>query len=206
VLLVHGLGADGSCFTSLESKLDAEGYATSSVSYSSHRPDVAACAEAVEQAASRLLATTRAETLDVVAHSLGGILLRWAVTHTRLRDRVGVAVTLGTPHRGTPAARLSPAGLPGFGTLIRQLRPGLPGLPGLTDGSWGPTRWVTVAGRLDWVVPPAYAGLPPSANVRNVVVPGSGHMHLTRSEVCHRIVLDELRATARPALSQPVAA
>jgi hypothetical protein len=92
-------------------------------------------------------------------------------------------------------ALLSPRFIPRFGEAVRFLRPGLPDFPALIDGSDGRIRWVTVAGQVDWVVPPAYALLPESAHVTNVVVPRTGHLQLTRSALCHRLIARELDAT-----------
>ncbi len=43
--------------------------------------------------------------VDVVAHSMGGLLTRLALMDPEVAKRVGTVVTLGTPHHGTYAAR-----------------------------------------------------------------------------------------------------
>ena len=47
------------------------------------------------------------ERVDVIAHSLGGLDARYALTHLGLSRRVRSLVTVGTPHRGTPLADLA---------------------------------------------------------------------------------------------------
>ncbi|HEX7838393.1 MAG TPA: alpha/beta fold hydrolase [Kofleriaceae bacterium] len=47
------------------------------------------------------------ERIDVIAHSLGGLDARYALTHLGLSRRVRSLVTVGTPHRGTPLADLA---------------------------------------------------------------------------------------------------
>ncbi len=47
----------------------------------------------------------KGEQIDVVAHSMGGIAIRLAMTTPRIRKRMRRVVTLGTPHRGTHIAR-----------------------------------------------------------------------------------------------------
>jgi pimeloyl-ACP methyl ester carboxylesterase len=123
-MLVHGLGADKSCFSTMEAHLHRAGYTVYSVDYSCLGSDIEACAKNLEREAAWLLEKTGADRVHVVAHSLGGVVLRWASAHTRMRDWLGVGITLGSPHRGTPTARLAPAGLPGFGRIVSQLRPG----------------------------------------------------------------------------------
>ena len=50
------------------------------------------------------------ERIDLIAHSLGGLDARYALTHLGLARRVRSLVTVGTPHRGTPLADLALAG------------------------------------------------------------------------------------------------
>lgn len=45
--------------------------------------------------------------IDLIAHSLGGLDARYALTHLGLAPRVRSLVTVGTPHRGTPLADLA---------------------------------------------------------------------------------------------------
>ena len=197
VMLVHGLGADKSCFSVLERHLHGAGYTVYSVSYSCLGSDIHACARNLEREAAWLLEHTESESLHVVAHSLGGVVLRCASMHTRMRDWLTVGITLGSPHLGTPTAHLAPAGLPGFGRIVSQLRPGVhlmtdfDDLPGV--------RWVAIAGASDLVVPPRYACLPRADNVRNVVVPRCGHLTLTHHRQCLDIILEELEAAGEMA-------
>jgi triacylglycerol lipase len=48
-----------------------------------------------------------APRVHLVAHSMGGIDARYAIARLGLTDRVASLVTIGTPHRGTPLARLA---------------------------------------------------------------------------------------------------
>jgi hypothetical protein len=198
VLLVHGLGADKSCLDVLAEQLHRAGYTVCSASYSCLDSDIHACARTLERQAAWVLEQTGATRLHVVAHSLGGVVLRWATAHTAMRDQVSVAITLGSPHRGTPTARLAPPSLPGYGRIISQLRPGLRDADDLGCDVDAAARWVTIAAEHDWVVPPRYAGLPQSGNVRNAVVSRGGHMSLTRNPECLDIILDELAAASEP--------
>lgn len=47
------------------------------------------------------------ERIDLIAHSLGGLDARYALTHLGLARRVRSLVTVGTPHHGTPLADLA---------------------------------------------------------------------------------------------------
>ncbi|HEU4729322.1 MAG TPA: alpha/beta fold hydrolase, partial [Kofleriaceae bacterium] len=47
------------------------------------------------------------ERIDLIAHSLGGLDARYALSHLGLARRVRSLVTVGTPHRGSPLADLA---------------------------------------------------------------------------------------------------
>ncbi len=47
------------------------------------------------------------ERIDLIAHSLGGLDARYALSHLGLASRVRSLVTIGTPHHGTPLAELA---------------------------------------------------------------------------------------------------
>jgi len=66
-------------------------------------------ASSVPSRARELVAAIEAlphERVDLIAHSLGGLDARYALTHLGLARRVRSLVTVGTPHRGTPIADL----------------------------------------------------------------------------------------------------
>jgi triacylglycerol lipase len=50
------------------------------------------------------------DRIDLIAHSLGGLDARYALTHLGLARRVRSLVTVGTPHRGTPLADMAMKG------------------------------------------------------------------------------------------------
>jgi triacylglycerol lipase len=61
---------------------------------------VAARAEALAHAVRSL----DAKRVNIIAHSMGGLDARYAISRLGLAERVGSLTTLGTPHRGTPLA------------------------------------------------------------------------------------------------------
>ena len=66
-----------------------------------------------------------APRVNLVAHSMGGLDARYAISRLGLADRVASLVTIGTPHRGTPVADLG-------AEMVRRLRLG-PALGSLFD-------------------------------------------------------------------------
>lgn len=199
VMLVHGLGANKSYFAKLERTLNRAGYTVYCVNYTWLNANVADCGRHVAQDAARFLAETGGDRIHVVAHSLGGVVLRWALTHTDLRARIGLGVTLGSPHGGTPLAQLAPVALPLVGPLLGQLRPDAPELADLADpGDMPEVRMVAVGGGLDCIVPGRRALLPHRPNVRNRLVPDTGHIAMSAHRDVIAVVLEELAAVGRP--------
>jgi len=47
-----------------------------------------------------------AARINIVAHSMGGVDARYAISQLAMSDRVASLITIGTPHRGTPLAGL----------------------------------------------------------------------------------------------------
>lgn len=79
-----------------------------------HHPRVPATA-AIAVRAARLADVVRSlpgERINVIAHSMGGLDARYAISRLGLADRVAALVTVGTPHQGTPIADLGAGMVP----------------------------------------------------------------------------------------------
>lgn len=94
----RALGAIPYTYFALKLRLDAAGFSTELYSYD-WRGDIAAAGVALADH----IRTLGARRVSIVAHSMGGLLVR-AALHHRGMDIVQRVVTLGTPHRGTLAA------------------------------------------------------------------------------------------------------
>ena len=68
-------------------------------------PSVASIALRAEELV-RLVRVIRARKVNIIAHSMGGLDVRYAVAKLGLADRVASVITIGTPHLGTPVAEL----------------------------------------------------------------------------------------------------
>lgn len=98
VVLVHGLWTGPWVFAALRARLREAGYATHGFAY----PSVRAPLEASARSLARFLGEIEADTIHLVAHSLGGIVVHEGLLLHPCRGRV---VLLGTPWRGSFAAR-----------------------------------------------------------------------------------------------------
>ena len=111
VVLVHGLfgfdrigvpGARFDYFRGIAKHLEALGCHAHAVRLPA--------AASVPDRARELVAAIEAlphDRIDLIAHSLGGLDARYALTHLGLARRVRSLVTIGTPHHGTPIADLA---------------------------------------------------------------------------------------------------
>jgi pimeloyl-ACP methyl ester carboxylesterase len=174
LVVLPGLADNASIFRELKQSLENCGAGpVVSFSYSSLLGSVQTAAARLAVQIEELCTVSGASTVDMVGHSLGGLIARYYVQRLGGHARVATVVTLATPHSGTIAAKL-PSPLP----LIRQLRPGSDLLVELTEPAPGcPTRFVAFAGDRDELILPSRNALlnHPDLQVRNVVVRGAGH-------------------------------
>jgi len=69
-------------------------------------PAARSIAERAQELA-RCVRSIDAKRVNLVAHSMGGLDARYAITRLGLRPSVATLLTIGTPHRGSPLADLS---------------------------------------------------------------------------------------------------
>lgn len=168
VVLVHGLFATPTLMRPLRRQLRRLGHDTHLVPELGPMVmgDVRQHAEELERAVERVRRKTGADRVDVVGTSQGGLVAFWWA-HALGWERLGRLVTLGTPFRGAPVARLArPLGWLSKG--IRQVHPDGAFIGGLPDVPLRrPVTSISMA--RDPVCPPAVCNLPGSDHV---TVPG----------------------------------
>ncbi|MCB9673889.1 MAG: hypothetical protein H6737_02170 [Alphaproteobacteria bacterium] len=130
--------------------------------------DVRRHAEELDRAVERVRAVTGVDTVDVVGASQGGLIALWWATHGGW-SRLGRLVAVGTPFRGSPAARFGRVVLGPVSEGIRQLVPGDPLLEELARQPFE-RPVVSVSMRGDLVCPPDACVLP---GMQSIVVDGS---------------------------------
>lgn len=176
IVLVHGWVDNRSVFTMLRRQLRRRGFDTVvTMNYSVFTNDVPRAAARLADLVERLCNETGSETVQIVGHSMGGLVARYYVQRLGGDVRVDTVATLGTPHAGTRAANLF------VGKALAQLRPGSPVVAELAEPAPGcRTRFVAVWSDLDaMVVPKESARLDhPDLVATNVLVRGVGHQSL----------------------------
>jgi hypothetical protein len=176
ILLVHGMIDNRAIFTVLRRRLRRRGFGkVFTLNYPPTTNDLRSAARDLSGAIEDLVAQTGYERIHVVGHSLGGLIARYYVQRLGGDERVHTLVTLGSPHSGTLTASVLPF------RLFRQLRPGSDLYAELAQPATGcRTRFVAYWTQLDQLIlPHENARLEhPDLSVRNVLVPGVGHMSI----------------------------
>ena len=114
VVLVHGLGANRACFYPMQAYLAARGHRRQLAYTHPSCPSIEALAIQLKR---RIDDEVKGGRVDIVAHSLGGLIARFYVQQLGGDRRVDRVITLGSPHSGTYASMFVPS------SFVRQLEP-----------------------------------------------------------------------------------
>ncbi|MFD8113546.1 lipase family alpha/beta hydrolase [Streptomyces microflavus] len=177
VVLLHGFIDNRSVFVLLRRALARHGRRhLASLNYSPLTRDLRTAAELLGRHVEEVCARTGQREVDIVGHSLGGLIARYYVQRLGGDRRVRTLVTLGTPHGGTAVA-------PGAGIhpIVRQMRGGSALIEELRRPAPGcRTRFVSFWSELDQVMVPVGTACVdhPDLDAVNVRVTGIGHLAL----------------------------
>ncbi|WP_097935822.1 MULTISPECIES: lipase family alpha/beta hydrolase [Streptomyces] len=193
VVLLHGFIDNRSAFVVLRRALTRHGHRhLESLNYSPLTRDIRAAADLLGLHVEEICARTGHSRVDVVGHSLGGLIARYYVQRLGGDRRVRTLVTLGTPHGGTAVA-------PGAGIhpIVRQMRGGSSVIEELRTPAPGcRTRFVSFWSELDQVMVPAETACVdhPDLDAVNVRVTGIGHLALPVHPTVAAAILEALDA------------
>ena len=100
VVLIHGIGRSSKCFSEMAKTFSKEGYTVVCFDYPSTRVPILESAEYLHQV---LQSLEGVDTIDIVGHSMGGLVLRgYLMQHSD--PRIHRAVMLGVPNKGAEMA------------------------------------------------------------------------------------------------------
>ncbi|GAA0926468.1 esterase/lipase family protein [Streptomyces thermoalcalitolerans] len=177
VVLLHGFIDNRSVFVLLRRSLAQHGrHQVESLNYSPLTCDIRTAAGLLGRHIEEICERTGSSQVDVVGHSLGGLIARYYVQRLGGDSRVRTLVTLGTPHSGTRVAPLANAH-----PIVRQMRPGSELIKELAGPAPGcRTRFVSFWSDLDHLMDPLESACidHPDLQVENVRVSGIGHLAL----------------------------
>ncbi|MFI5977381.1 esterase/lipase family protein [Streptomyces sp. NPDC051452] len=175
VVLLHGFIDNRSVFVLLRRSLVQHGrQRVESLNYSPLTCDIRIAAELLGRHVEEICERTGSARIDIVGHSLGGLIARYYVQCLGGDLRVRTLVTLGTPHSGTRVAPLANAH-----PIVRQMRPGSEVIEELARPAPGcRTRFVSFWSDLDSVMVPLETACleHPDLDTQNVRVTGIGHL------------------------------
>ncbi|MER7044381.1 alpha/beta fold hydrolase [Streptomyces jumonjinensis] len=175
VVLLHGFVDNRSVFVLLRRSLSRHGWRhLECLNYSPLTCDIRAAAELLGRHIEEICARTGHSRVDIVGHSLGGLLARYYAQCLGGDLRVRTLVTLGTPHSGTTVAPLASAH-----PVVRQMRPGSSVIEELRGPAPGcRTRFVSFWSDLDQLMVPIETARieHPDLLTENVQVSGIGHL------------------------------
>ncbi|GAB1337354.1 alpha/beta fold hydrolase [Streptomyces sp. E-15] len=177
VVLLHGFIDNRSVFVLLRRALAQHGgQRVESLNYSPLTCDIRIAAELLARHIEEICERTGSARVDIVGHSLGGLIARYYAQCLGGDLRVRTLVTLGTPHSGTRVAPLADAH-----PIVRQMRPGSAVIEELARPAPGcRTRFVSFWSDLDSLMDPLETACleHPDLDARNVRVSGIGHLAL----------------------------
>lgn len=198
VMLVHGYGANSASMAFVQWMLRRMGW--SNVYIISYTPPTANARGLAKQLAGRaqqIMEKCESDKIDIVCHSMGGVLTRYALLNLDLADKVDCVVTLGSPHRGSRVAGLVPA--MGSAAQLRHDSPFIKevGADGDTPGN---ARFYSVWSEFDSFVLPVRSALI-QGNATNIHIPYHGHLALLYSPMVVKVV-DQCLREHREGVSQ----
>lgn len=177
VVLLHGFIDNRSVFVLLRRSLAEHGRRqVESLNYSPLTCDIRTAAELLGRHIEEICERTGSKEVDIVGHSLGGLIARYYVQRLGGDLRVRTLVTLGTPHSGTAVAPLANAH-----PIVRQMRPGSAVIEELARPAPGcRTHFVSFWSDLDHLMEPLETACVdhPDLIAQNVQVSGIGHLAL----------------------------
>lgn len=157
---------------------------------------VAEIAERVVRRVHKMRQRIASAKVHLVGHSLGGVIVRYAVSALGLEAHTAAAITIASPHRGIPLAGVGIVGrLCGVRNAIADIAPGAAVLSQLDRRARrSEVRWTAYYSNLDLVVPPHAARLTVPALRATNIEPDTGHVGLLLAPRLLSSILTQLRA------------
>jgi triacylglycerol lipase len=196
VLFVHGLLHNTAAFTWIKQRMAIEGWSQfGAASLRTTRRTIAEMAEELAETIAQLKHKYSAPEVDIVAHSMGGIVARYALQVLGEEKHVRKLVTLGSPHQGTWLSKY------GFLRSLKDLQKHSEVMRVLKEQPVpSRTQVISIHGSLDIVVWPQNAHW---EGVRNVPLRGVGHAGLLFSNRVLQILVANLLEPERETFEAP---
>lgn len=196
VIFVHGFTGSSSSFDEMKQWLIAEGWPSNylyAIQYSNTTGSNIDNAYELQSFVKTVLRQTKANKVDLVAHSMGGLSTRYYIKYLEGANTVDDLVTLGSPHHGTTSSYF---GL--FTAGAREMVPGSPFLNDLNSNDETPdgadstaiVQYTSVYSSSDTVINPYTSSFINGA--RNEEISGVSHSGLLTSTIVRPLILSGL--------------
>ena len=194
ILVIHGFLSTRGSMLLLEKRLVEDGFCVFSFNLGAvNIRDIRRSAFLIHRKIERILAQTSWQEIDIVAHSMGGLIGLYYIKKLGGHSRVRKLITLGTPYRGTWVALGGVAMMGLLSTSTWQLLPRSGFLDELHSGPIPDTIEVySIAAARDWLCPPSATRV---RGVKAITVP-YGHSGLVVSPDVYERVKNILRPAA----------
>ncbi len=192
IVMLHGYAMSRTCFLVLARRLSRAGLGPISGFEYWTLGRIASAARKLGRHVDAVLAQTGADRVDLVGHSMGGVVGRYFVALGGGAERVANLITVGSPHRG---AELSAVGL---GRPTKELFPGSAFLERL-EAAGVPAQVAVTAiwSRSDALVPAASRARLTGRGVEELVFDDLGHLSLLTSGRVADVIAERLARPSR---------
>ena len=190
IILIHGYMMRGGVMWPMQRYLRRKGFNRVFLfTYKGYSNDITSFAEQLAEEVERVVSQCGGGKVDLVAHSMGGLVARYYINYLGGDQHVERLVTLGTPHNGTQVWALS-----SFISGV-QMRPGSRFLNRLAenDEKLQTVRICSIYTDFDELIIPEESSVLEGKSIINRKIPGLGHAGL----VYHRRVYKEIIETLR---------
>lgn len=198
VLMLHGFVDNRSVFAVLRRSLRRNGWEhVQAINYSPLTCDIRQAAEMLGRQVEQVCEQSGHERLDIVGHSLGGLIARYYAQRLGGDALVRTVVTLAAPHSGTRAVPLASTH-----PIVRQMRPNSELIAELALPAPGcSTRFIAFWSGVDqFMVPVASARLEhPDLVAQNIEVRGIGHLAMPVNGAVATAIREALQGAPPPA-------
>lgn len=186
ILFIHGILHNKSAFFPLKQRLASRGWHHfREINLLTSLHSVEKLAKRVEKEVDKIREEYETDQIDIVAHSMGGIVTRYYLHCLGGENKIKNCITLGTPHQGSDWSSLSPL------SHHRELHPKSKLMKTLNSApALQRTRAVSVFGSLDILMRPKNTAFWEGA--RTIELEGVGHAGLLYSKKVAQIITSHL--------------
>lgn len=191
ILFVHGWSSGSHAFMLISRYLKRKKF--NNIYTMTYRPvmaDLEWLSQKVADRINEVLKETGAAGVNIIAHSQGGVLARYAIRNLYMEDKVNLLISIGSPHQGSRVGALWP-----YGRNTLQLLYKSNFMRALADGGLTPggVKYVSIYSAFDnFVIPQESANLGDGAV--NHKLSFHGHLRLLYSHRVNRLVREALEA------------